>query len=153
MYIFNFLTTVKVGVEILDKTISVAQIAVEVIEKLYLAFPVAGFGAPDASKPIKEIIDQIRERLQKYKLISSTTLLVLTILIQILQQILNYLSLLDSVVQGCAIEGQLSQEQLSKSKTCAIRLTEYIMQHPAGPPRLGGRGPPLERGLGPTIPG
>ena len=112
--IFNFLTTVKVGVEILDKTISVAQIAVEVIEKLYLAFPVAGFGAPDASKPIKEIIDQIRERLQKYKLISSTTLLVLTILIQILQQILNYLSLLDSVVQGCAIEGQLSQEQLTE---------------------------------------
>ena len=112
--IFNFLTTVKVGVEILDKTISVAQIAVEVIEKLYLAFPVAGFGAPDASKPIKEIIDQLRERLQKYKLISSTTLLVLTILIQILQQILNYLSLLDSVVQGCAIEGQLSQEQLTE---------------------------------------
>ena len=112
--IFNFLTTVKVGVEILDKTISVAQIAVEVIEKLYLAFPVAGFGAPDVSKPIKEIIDQIRERLQKYKLISSTTLLVLTILIQILQQILNYLSLLDSVVQGCAIEGQLSQEQLTE---------------------------------------
>ena len=112
--IFNFLTTVKVGVEILDKTISVAQIAVEVIEKLYLAYPVAGFGAPDASKPIKEIIDQIRERLQKYKLISSTTLLVLTILIQILQQILNYLSLLDSVVQGCAIEGQLSQEQLTE---------------------------------------
>ena len=119
--IFNFLTTVKVGVEILDKTISVAQIAVEVIEKLYLAFPVAGFGAPDASKPIKEIIDQIRERLQKYKLISSTTLLVLTILIQILQQILNYLSLLDSVVQGCAIEGQLSQEQLTEE---LLRATE-----------------------------
>lgn len=121
--IFNFLTTVKVGVEILDKTISVAQIAVEVIEKLYLAFPVAGFGAPDASKPIKEIIDQIRERLQKYKLISSTTLLVLTILIQILQQILNYLSLLDSVVQGCAIEGQLSQEQLTEELLKATEST------------------------------
>ena len=112
--IFNFLTTLKVGVEFIDKTISVSQITVEVLNNLYLAFPVAGFGAPDVSKPIKEIIDKIREKLQQYKLISSTTLLVLTILIQILQQVLNYLSLLDSVIQGCAIEGQLPQEQLTE---------------------------------------
>ena len=112
--IFYFLTTLKVGVEFIDITISVSQITVEVLNNLYLAFPVAGFGAPDVSKPIKEIIDKIREKLQQYKLISSTTLLVLTILIQILQQVLNYLSLLDSVIQGCAIEGQLPQEQLTE---------------------------------------
>ena len=112
--IMQFLTTVKVGVQVLDTTITVAQIVVEVLNGIYLPFPVAGFGAPDLSKLIKENIDVIRERLKKYKLISSATLLVLTILIQILQQILNYLSLMDSLIQGCAIEGQLPQEQLSK---------------------------------------
>jgi len=112
--IMQFLTTVKVGVQVLDTTITVAQIVVEVLNGIYLPFPVAGFGAPDLSKLIKENIDIIRERLKKYKLISSATLLVLTILIQVLQQILNYLSLMDSLIQGCAIEGQLPQEQLSK---------------------------------------
>ena len=112
--IMQFLTTVKVGVQVLDTTITVAQIVVEVLNGIYLPFPVAGFGAPDLSKLIKENIDTIRERLKQYKLISSATLLVLTILIQVLQQILNYLSLMDSLIQGCAIEGQLPQEQLSK---------------------------------------
>lgn len=112
--IMQFLTTVKVGVQVLDTTITVAQIVVEVLNGIYLPFPVAGFGAPDFSKLIKENIDVIREKLKEYKLISSSTLLVLTILIQILQQILNYLSLMDSLIQGCAIEGQLPQEQLSK---------------------------------------
>lgn len=112
--IMQFLTTVKVGVQVLDTTITVAQIVVEVLNGIYIPFPVAGFGFPDLSKHIKENIDAIREKLKEYKLISSSTLLVLTILIQILQQILNYLSLMDSLIQGCAIEGQLPQEQLSK---------------------------------------
>lgn len=112
--IMQFLTTVKVGVQVLDTTITVAQIVVEVLNGIYIPFPVAGFGVPDLSKLIKENIDAIREKLKEYKLISSSTLLVLTILIQILQQILNYLSLMDSLIQGCAIEGQLPQEQLSK---------------------------------------
>ncbi len=112
--IMGFLDTIKVGVQVLDTTITVAQIVVEVLNKVYLPFPVAGFGVPDLSKLIKENIDIIRPKLKEYKLISSSTLLVLTLLIGILQQILNYLSLLDSLIQGCAIEGQLPQEQLSK---------------------------------------
>ena len=35
-------------------------------------------------------------------------------LIEILSMILSYLSLLDSLIQGCAIEGALPQEQISE---------------------------------------
>ena len=111
--IYNFLNTIKIGVEFLDKTITIAQIAVQVIQAIFFVFPVAGFGAPDFGRPLGKIIDKIEKELRKYKLISSSTLLVLTILIQILQKILEYLSLLDSLITGCSIEGQLSQEQLS----------------------------------------
>ena len=112
--IYKFLKTVKVGVETLDKTITVADILVNTLSTLYNFAPIAGFGAPDFSKPVTPIIDKVKGELKKYKLISSSTLIVLTILIQILQIILDYLKLLDSLVQGCAIEGQLPQEQLSQ---------------------------------------
>ena len=52
-------------------------------------------------------------QLKKYKLISSVTLMVLVILIQILERILAYLALLDQVIGKCAIEGALPQEQLT----------------------------------------
>ena len=122
--IYNFLNTVKVGVEFIDKSITVAQIAVQTIQGIYLAFPVAGFGAPDVSKPLAKIIDKIEQELRKYKLISSGTLLVLTILIQLLQRILEYLSLLDSLVNGCAIEGALSQEELNEDLLAATQQQE-----------------------------
>ena len=118
--IFKFLNTLRVGVQIIDQTLTIAQIAVKVISKLYLVFPVAGFGAPDVSKPIKSVIDVIRENLEKFKLISTGTLLILSILIEVLQNILNLLSLLDSLVEGCAITPSLnggeilSQEQLTE---------------------------------------
>ena len=122
--IYNFLNTVKVGVEFIDKTITVAQITVQVIQGLYFAFPVGGFGLPDFSKPLAKIIDKIEQELRKYKLISSGTLLVLTILIQILQRVLEYLSLLDSLVNGCAIEGALSQEELNEDLLAATQQQE-----------------------------
>tara|TARA_B100000963_G_scaffold11447_1_gene8875 strand:- start:2027 stop:3325 length:1299 start_codon:yes stop_codon:yes gene_type:complete len=112
--IYKFLKTVKVGVETLNTTITIAEIVVKTLGSAYNLAPIAGFGAPDVSKPVGKVRDRIEEELKKYKLISSATLIVLTILIQILQIILDYLKLLDSLVQGCAIEGQLPQEQLSQ---------------------------------------
>ncbi len=122
--IYDFLNTIKVGVEFIDKSISVAQIVVQTIEGIYLLFPVAGFGAPDVSKPLAKIIDKIEQELRKYKVISSGTLLVLTILIQLLQRVLEYLSLLDSLVNGCAIEGALSQEELNEDLLAATQQQE-----------------------------
>lgn len=112
--ILKFLTTVRVGVIGLNATITVAEIVVKTLGSSYNLAPIAGLGAPDVSKPVGKARDRIEEELKKYKLISSATIIVLTILIQILQIILDYLKLLDSLVQGCAIEGQLPQEQLSQ---------------------------------------
>ena len=112
--IYKFLNTIKVGVELTDKVLTVSQITLSVISNLFNIFPIAGFGAPDVSKPILPVIDKIKEQLTKFKLISATTLLVLTMLIEILSMILSYLSLLDSLIQGCAIEGALPQEQISE---------------------------------------
>ena len=119
--IYNFLNTIKIGVEVLDKTISVAQISLQTIQGIYLAFPTAGFGIPDFSKPLAQVIDRIDQELRKYKIISTGTLLVLTILIQILQRILEYLSLLDSLVNGCAIKGALPQEELNEDLLAATQ--------------------------------
>jgi uncharacterized protein YoxC len=118
--IMKFLTTVRVGVIGLNVTITVAEILVKTLGSTYNFAPIAGFGAPDVSKPVGKIRDRIEEELKKYKLTSSATLIVLTILIQVLQVIIDYLKLLDSLVQGCAqsVTGEngerLTQEKLSQ---------------------------------------
>ena len=50
----------------------------------------------------------------------------LSILTDIVQKILNLLSLLDSLVEGCAIEGALPQEQISED---LLEATQQQSQH------------------------
>lgn len=103
----KFLEGVRVGVLILDGTLTAAQIA--------LPIAIAASSIPGAPGSTATPIEEIQRQLKKYKLISSTTLLVLTILIEILSVILAYLALLDQAIGKCAIEGALPQEQLSKN--------------------------------------
>ena len=61
-------------------------------------------------------MDKITQELKKYKLISSTTLIILTILVGALQTVLALLVLLDTLIQGCAQEisgkdGQVDGEE------------------------------------------
>ena len=111
--IMKFLKTVRVVVAAIAGVVTVLDIVIKVLKPVYFVFPVAGFGAPDFSRPIKFIIENIDKIAAKFGVITLSTLLVITILIQELQRVLNYLSLLDTLVEGCAIEGQLPQEQLS----------------------------------------
>ena len=111
--IMKFLKTVRVVVAAIAGVVTVLDIVIKVLKPVYFVFPVAGFGAPDFSRPIKFIIENIDKIAAKFGVITLSTILVLTILIQELQRVLNYLSLLDTLVGGCAIEGQLPQEQLS----------------------------------------
>jgi hypothetical protein len=117
--VMNFLKTVRIVVTAITGVITVLDIVIKVIKPIYFVFPVAGFGAPDFSRPIKFIIENLDKLTAKFGVITASTLLVLTILIQELQRVLNYLSLLDTLVGGCALtvtspEGELlSQEQLS----------------------------------------
>ena len=112
--IYKTLNTIKVGVETVKKVISVADILVKTIVPIFNISPIAGFGAPDFSKPILPVIDKTKDIIKKFKVISSTTAMTLSILTDIVQKILNLLSLLDSLVEGCAIEGALPQEQISE---------------------------------------
>jgi len=99
--IYKFLERVKIGVQTVDGIITAAQIALP----LLLATPPAGSTSVASEK--------IERELKKYKLISSITLLILTLIIEILSTVLAYLTLLDEAIGKCAIEGALPQEQLS----------------------------------------
>jgi len=99
--IYKFLERVKVGVQIVDGLISAAQIALPILLAVI----------PPGSTAVAS--EKIERELKKYKLISSVTLMVLVILIQILEKTLTYLALLDQAIGKCAIEGALPQEQLS----------------------------------------
>ena len=112
--LMKFLKTIRVVVTATAGVITVLDIVVNTIKPIFLLFPVPGFGLPEFGKPIKFIIEKLDELGAKFKVTTVSTLLILTILIQELQRVLNYLSLLDTLIGGCAIEGQLTQEQLSK---------------------------------------
>lgn len=103
--IYKFLERVKVGVQIVDGIISAAQIALPIL--------ITASTLPGAPGSTATPIEEIKKRLQQYKTISSVTLMVLVILIQILERTLSYLALLDQSIGKCAIEGALPQEQLT----------------------------------------
>ena len=118
--IFQTLKTIKIGVETADKIISVANIVAQTLSTLILLFPTIPF-APSPTAPLttkvptkngpKDTIQQIAEILGKLKILSSSILLVLNVLIGILQEILNYMALLDMLIQDCA--GDVNQETIS----------------------------------------
>lgn len=116
--IYNFLNSVQVGVRILDGSIDVAQIVIETLRALTLipstlATPIPGSVAVE--------VKTIQEKLKKYKLISSSTLIVLTILIQALSLALQYLSLLDTLIQKCATKDSTPQEQVTNDLLLATQ--------------------------------
>ena len=108
--IYNFLKKVEVGVRILDGSIDVAQIVLETFKALTL-IPSTSVTPIPGSSSVQ--VKTIEEKLKKYKLISSTTLIIIQILIQALSTALQYLSLLDMLVQKCATKDSLPQEQIS----------------------------------------
>ena len=112
--IMKFLKTIRIVVTATAGVITVLDIVVKTIKPIFLLFPVPGFGLPEFGKPIKFIIEKLDTLGATFKVTTVSTLLILTILIQELQRVLNYLSLLDTLVGGCAIEGQLPQEQLTE---------------------------------------
>ena len=128
--LFQSLERIKVGVEIADKIISAANIAAQTLSAIAIALPTVPF-APPLAGPIttkiptkngpKDVIQIIAEVLGKLKIASSSVLLILNILIQIIQTVLNYLSLLDGLIQKCAIDGALPQESLSNDLLLATQ--------------------------------
>ena len=117
--IMKFLKTVRVVIASVTGVVTALDIVINSITPVFVFFPIAGFGAPDFGKPIKFIIEKIDKVVAKLKVVSNNTLVVITILIEELQRVLNFLALLDTLIGGCASSvtssgGTLiSQEQLS----------------------------------------
>jgi hypothetical protein len=127
--LFNSLETIKIGVEFADQIINVADIVFQTLSTLVLSFPSIPF-APDITKAFTSKIPQLGNKsvqeviaitLASLKILSASTLLILNILIQIIQLVLNYLSLLDGLIQKCAIDGALPQESLSEDLLLATQ--------------------------------
>ena len=119
--IYTKLETIQVAVDAVDKTLTVADILIKTLQPLYQNAPIAGFGAPDISKNVTPVIDDTKDVIKKFKVVSSSTSLSISTLTTILQQILNLLSLLDSLVEGCAIEGAIPQEEISADLLAATQ--------------------------------
>jgi len=100
--IYKVLERVKIAVQLVDGIITASQIVIKVIK----AVP-----APASAGAAAVLID-IENRLKKFKIISSSVLVTLVILIEALKNILEYLNLLDTLIQDCS-QGQISQEQIS----------------------------------------
>tara|TARA_B110000977_G_C11075633_1_gene491069 strand:+ start:1421 stop:3523 length:2103 start_codon:yes stop_codon:yes gene_type:complete len=128
------LDTLKSGVEIANTVITIANVVFASISALVLAFPSIPF-APDVTKYLtskiivgknsngtpttKSIQEVISDTLLLFGTISASTLLVLNILTQKIQEVLNYLSLLDDLIEKCAIAGALPQEELTLNLSLA----------------------------------
>jgi hypothetical protein len=109
--IYNFLKTVKIGVEIADKVLLASEIVVITLQALASIPSTVATPIPSS---VSNVVEEIKRQIKKYKLISSSTLLVLSILIELINRVLQYLSLLDNLIQECALEKSLPQEQISE---------------------------------------
>lgn len=116
--IYNFLNKTKIGIQILDGSIDAAQIVLETLKALTLIPSTAATPIPSSSALG---VKAIQEKLKKYKLISSSTLIILTMLIQALSKALQYLSLLDTLIQKCATKDSIPQEQISNDLLLATQ--------------------------------
>ena len=99
--IYKFLKKIKVGVNLVDKTLTAAEIAINIAQVVTFIPITPVTPLPTATATL---VEKIRREIKKYKLISSTTLIVLTIIIQLLSRVLQYLSLLDDLIGKCAEE-------------------------------------------------
>lgn len=125
--LYTRLESVKVAVSTADKILSVASIIASTLSALVLALPSIPF-APPLAGPIttklpvpkgtridqKTVLEVIADVLSKMKIISSSVLLILTILLSKLKEVLDLMGLLDQLLQKCAIDGALPQESLSE---------------------------------------
>ena len=113
--IFDTLDTIRVGVDAVNKVVTVLDIALQIFKTVIGLLPVAGFGLPDPPKVLLTpggVLDKLDKIVGKLKLTTSGILLILSIIIALLGKILQMLSLLDSLVQTCYIEGAIPNQTI-----------------------------------------
>ena len=139
--LYKSLENIKIAVSTADKILSVANVVASTLSALVLALPSVPFAPPLAGpittklpvpKPTrvdqKTVLEVIADTLSLMKIISSSILLILTILLKKLKFVLDLMGLLDQLVQKCYTDmgdtnqggtgndpgtGLIAQEQLS----------------------------------------
>ena len=113
--IFDTLDTIRVGVDAVNQVVTVLDLVLKVLNPLVASLPVAGFGAPDPPKILLTpggVLDKLDKIIGKLKLTTSGALVILSIVIALLGKILQMLSLLDSLIQKCYIEGAIPNQTI-----------------------------------------
>ena len=99
--IYKFLEKVELSVEIADGILTAADIALTTAQATTFIPSTPAGGPPSAPS---NVVENARREIKKYKLISSTTVLILSVLTDLLKRILDLLKMLDSLIQGCTEE-------------------------------------------------
>tara|TARA_B100001559_G_C16495286_1_gene620431 strand:- start:717 stop:2963 length:2247 start_codon:yes stop_codon:yes gene_type:complete len=133
---YNALEKIELGVSIADKALVAAEVVVITLQAL-TAIP-SSLATPQPSIT-SNIVETIKRQIKKFKLITGSTLMVLNILIQIIEKILQYLALLDTLLNGCiqdflddnpdadlAIQQQVSNNLLEATKKQAEQLSPVV---------------------------
>lgn len=122
--IYDRLNTIKKVISGLDIFISVADVIFSTLSAVSIAFPAVPF-APDFTKPFteplptkekKSTLEITADIIKKMGIVTSSTLLILTILSQLIQGILNYLSLLDNLIEECSSKMGVGEDSILKQE-------------------------------------
>jgi hypothetical protein len=117
------------SLKIIDNTTKILGITGGVITTLEIAFrilknlPIPSSVPPGVGLPINVILgvqdskDTIEKTINKLKLANTGLLTILVIVRQVLTQLLQYLSLLDTLIQQCSPDNNQFQEQISTELT------------------------------------
>ena len=116
--IFDTLDSIKVGVDAVNQVVTVLDVTLQILNPLVASFPVAGLGLPDFTKILLTpggVLDRLDKIIGKLKLSTSGLLISLSIVISLLSKILQMLSLLDSLIQRCYIEGAIPNQTIDQT--------------------------------------
>jgi hypothetical protein len=104
--IYKFLDRIEMGIKILDGLVTAAQVAVEVASAASLLplLPLPPPAVVPSPPSTANKLEKARRELNKLKLLSSSVLLILEVITDLLFKILSYLNMLDSLIQGCTEE-------------------------------------------------
>ena len=114
----NITTTIDITTKALGITTGILggmDVALKILKELPVPVAIAGVGLPmNVITKVQDSIKKIEGTVSKLTTISAGILSILIIIRQVLTQLMQYLNLLDMLIQHCAPDTPQSQEQLNR---------------------------------------
>lgn len=102
--IYKVLQKIEIAVKVVDTIITAASVVVTTLDLLSKLPIPSVMGVPPLQHQIPTPLEVVLNKVKKYKIISSSTVMIIAILISLLEYVLSLLALLDKLIQGCAKE-------------------------------------------------